>query len=69
MKGRIPVTLERFPQPNAHFLLNIGWIDTVLAEAMTLNEKADFDAVIGQQLVQARAQGGVKAHEGDFSMS
>jgi hypothetical protein len=32
MKGRIPVTLQRFPQADADFLLDIGRVDSILAK-------------------------------------
>jgi hypothetical protein len=62
MKGRIPVTLESLPQADADFLLDIGRVDSVLAKPVTVDQGAYLGAVIRQEAMQARAQGGVEAH-------
>src|SRR5262249_23736798 len=62
MEGRIPVTFQRFPQPDADFLFDVGRVDAVLTEPVALDQHPHLAAVIGQKLVQALTQSRVDSH-------
>jgi hypothetical protein len=53
MKGRRPVTLDRTPQPDADFLLDVLRIDPVLGQAVRGDQDAHLRAEIGQKALQA----------------
>jgi hypothetical protein len=62
MEGRVPVTLQRLPQADAHFLLHVGRVDAVLAQPVALDQGTNLGTIVGQKLMQALAQGGVDTH-------
>src|SRR5262249_48032270 len=68
MEGRIPVTLQGFPEPDPDLLLDVGRVDAVVAEFVAVDQGSHLDAVVGEQLVQALAQGGIETHKLLFAL-